>query len=77
MPTRRETRDLRQHDQRVSRVENGHLKRKERARREARMKELLAKGTYPYTPTIMSWLSAHLDKPSHRITAEDAKNASK
>ena len=57
---------------RVTRIENGQLKRKERASRDARMKELLKKGKFPYTPSIMSWVSVKLGKPSTQITAEEA-----
>lgn len=58
---------------RVTRVENGHLKRKERAARDARMAELIGKGTFPYTPSILSWVSAQLGKPSTQITEAEAK----
>ncbi len=59
--------------QAISRVENGHRKRKERARRTHRLKMLLTKGKLPYTPTIMSWLSVALNKPSSKITEDDVK----
>ncbi len=61
----------------VSRVENGHLKRKERASRDTRMAELLAKGTFPYTPAVMSWVSTKLGKPSSQVTADEAKALAK
>ncbi len=61
-------------DQQISRPENGQLKRKERARRDAKLKEFLTKGKFPYTPTIMSWLSAKLKKPSRYIREEDVKS---
>ena len=64
-------------DQRVSRRENGHIKRKERARRDARLTELVTKGKFPYTPTVMSWLSKKLDKPSTQITEAEALAAVK
>ncbi|VTS07183.1 hypothetical protein [Tuwongella immobilis] len=64
---------MNRHDMRVSRIENGKLKRKERARRHLRLKSLLSQGSLPYTPTVMSWLSAELDKPSTQITAEDVQ----
>jgi hypothetical protein len=54
-----------------SRIRNGTAKKKERVRREARMVELIKKGHLPYTPSIMSWISAQLDKPATRITQED------
>lgn len=49
-------------------------KDKERARRDARMMEMVRKGSLPYSPTVMSWLSRKLDKPSTRITPQDAKS---
>ena len=58
----------------VTRVENGHLKRKARQARDKRMHELLAKGTFPYTPGIMSWVSVKLAKPTTQITADDVKS---
>ena len=61
----------------ISRVENGHLKRKERAARDVRMAELLGKGTFPYTPSIMSWVSGKLGKPSTQITEAEAKELAK
>jgi hypothetical protein len=51
-----------------SRIVNGMDKRKERARRDLRMKELVKKGKLPYTPPVMSWLSVQLKKPSRQIT---------
>jgi hypothetical protein len=58
-------------DQAFSRRTNGMRKMKERIRRDKRMTELLKKGTLPYTPAILSWLSAKLDKPSGRIVQAD------
>jgi hypothetical protein len=55
-----------------SRTVNGLLKRKERKNRDARMQELLKKGSFPYTPAIMSWVSVKLGKPTTLITAEEA-----
>ena len=54
-----------------SRHRNGPLKTKERARRLAHLKDTLAKTKPPYSPTILSWLSAALDKPGRLITPED------
>ncbi len=61
----------------ISRTVNGHLKRKERAARERRMATLISKGTFPYIPSVMSWLSVKLDKPSTQITEAEAKAAVK
>jgi hypothetical protein len=63
----------RQSDQRQSRITNGHLKKKERKRRDDRMRGLLKLGKPPYTPAVRSWLSAKLGKPSGRITPADVK----
>lgn len=71
MGARRIRRELRQYDQHMSRIVNGHKKQKERARREKRIIELIKKHDYPYTPSVMSWVSQELDKPSSRITKED------
>ncbi len=60
---------------RKSRQENGHLKRKERANRDKRMVELVTKGKFPYTPSVLSYLSVKLDMPAVRITEADAKKA--
>ena len=66
--------DFQKAKQHISRPVNGQLKRKERARRDLLLKELLEKGKLPYTPTIMSWLSVKLDKPSRLIQPEDVQN---
>ncbi len=71
MGARRQRLDLRQQDQIESRKRNGVLKKKEQARRDARMVEWVEKGTLPYIPPVMSWLSAKLGKPSKRVTKED------
>ena len=71
MGARRIRREQRRVDQNLSRRTNGMLKMAERERRQIRMVELLKKGKLPYTPTIMSWLSAQLDKPSTRIIQAD------
>ena len=61
----------------ITRIENGHAKRKERANRDKRMGELLKKGGLPYIPSVMSWLSAKLNKPTSLITADDVKALAK
>jgi hypothetical protein len=71
MGARRIRREQRATDQAFSRRTNGMRKMKERIRRDKRMAELLKKGTYPYTPTILSWLSIKLDKPSSKIAPAD------
>ena len=71
MGARRIRREQRQFDMAQSRIKNGAEKNKERVRRQTRMVELLKKGKLPYTPSVMSWVSAQLDKPTTRITQED------
>ena len=73
MGARRIRREQRQHDMAESRRVNGMKKMKERARREARMREMIQKGQFPYTPAVMSWLSARLDKPATRIQPADVE----
>ncbi len=63
----------RQNDAIATKAVNSVRKRKERARRDQRMTVTLKAGTLPYTPEVMSWLSAKLDKRSNRITEEDVK----
>jgi hypothetical protein len=71
MGARRIRREQRHVDMAESRHRNGILKTKERARRETRLREALKKGKLPYTPTVLSWLSAKLNKPGRLITQKD------
>lgn len=71
MGARRIRRDQRQADQKESRSRNGVLKVKERANREKRMLAILKKGKLPFIPSVMSWISAQVDKPSTQITQAD------
>jgi len=57
----------------ISRTVNGHLKRKARASKAARMSKLIQGGKFPYTPAIQSWISAQLGLPFSQITEADAK----
>jgi hypothetical protein len=57
----------------ISRSENGARKRKEKVNREKRMKGLLKKGTFPFTPAILNWVSLQLDKPANKLTADECK----
>ena len=68
MGARRIRREQRREDMALSRKVNGLRKRKERVLRDKRMTELVKKGKLPFTPSIMSWLSMQLDKPSRLIT---------
>jgi hypothetical protein len=67
----------RQVDMAESRHRNGIRKTKERQRRLRRLKELLAKTKPPYSPTLVSWLSAALDKPGNQITPADVEGLMK
>jgi hypothetical protein len=71
MGARRIRREQRRTDMARSRIVNGMKKMHERDRRDRRMKEILKAGMFPYTPAVMSWLSARLDKPATRIVQAD------
>jgi hypothetical protein len=71
MGVRRKRKDRILAGQQQSRIENGHLKRAERERRDERLKTLIKNGKLPFTPTALSWLSAKLDKPGRLITQAD------
>lgn len=71
MGARRIRREQRRFDMDLSRRTNGMKKDNERARRLVRMTEILKKGKLPYIPSVLSWLSAELDKPSSRIVQAD------
>lgn len=57
----------------ISRTVNGHLKRKERASRDARMAKLIKAGKFPYTPSIQSWVSTQLGVPFSQVKEADVK----
>jgi hypothetical protein len=71
MGARRIRRNQRRFDMAQSRTVNGHLKTRERDRREIRMLGLLKAGKFPFTPSVMSWVSRELDKPTSKITEAD------
>jgi hypothetical protein len=71
MGARRIRREQRRFDMNLSRQTNGMRKDKERARRDARIRELIKSGKFPYTPVVMSYLSAELGKPATRIVPAD------
>ena len=52
----------------VTRAVNGARKRKERANRDKKMREIILKGSWPFTPAIMSWVSTELGKPASQVT---------
>jgi len=57
----------------LSRIENGHLKRKERVQRDAKMVGLIKAGQFPYIPSVMSWASVQLGKRSALLTEAEVK----
>lgn len=67
MGARRIRRDQRRFDMAQSRTVNGHVKERERERRKTRMLTLIKAGKFPYTPSVMSWVSAQLGTPTSRI----------
>jgi hypothetical protein len=73
MGARRIRREQRQFDMALSRRVNGLKKMAERQRRTARMQEIIRKSKFPYTPAVMSWISAQLDKPSSKIQPADVE----
>jgi hypothetical protein len=73
MGARRIRREQRRVDMAESRLRNGIVKVKERARRDARMLETIKKGKLPFTPPVLSWLSVQLNKPGRLITQEDVQ----
>jgi hypothetical protein len=77
MGARRIRREQRDQDQLASRHTNGFRKDKERIRRDSRMFALAKRSTFPYTPSVLSWLSVQLDKPGHKITPDDVKTLTK
>lgn len=71
MGARRIRREQRRADMKESRHRNGIRKAKERVRRTTRMLETIKQGKLPYSPVVMSWLSAQLGKRSKLITQAD------
>jgi hypothetical protein len=73
MGARRIRREQRQVDMAESRFVNGLRKANERDRRERRLRETIRAGKLPFTPPVLSWLSAQLNKPGRLITPEDVQ----
>jgi hypothetical protein len=71
MGARRIRREQRRVDMAESRHRNGIVKSKERTRRDARMLATIKQGKLPFTPPVMSWLSAKLNKAARLVTPED------
>ena len=62
--------DARLADQKENRLVNGPRKRKERARRDARMVELVKNANGKYSPAVASWIASQLGKPAAKASAE-------
>jgi len=73
MGARRDRLDGRRTKATATRRQNSPIKTRERARRETKMLAFIKDSKPPYTPTVMSWLSRKLDKPSGKITEKDIK----
>jgi hypothetical protein len=71
MGQRRDFLDKRIANQIETRRRKSGQKDAERDRREATMLKILKEGKLPYTPGVMSWLSAKLGKKAARITQKD------
>jgi hypothetical protein len=68
MGARRIRREQRRVDMTQSRLVNGVRKVKERSRRQGRLREIVKDAKLPYSPSVMSWLSMELNKPSRLLT---------
>ena len=66
--TRKKRLTKRQTDAIATKLVNRRRKEKERARRDQRMMDHIRRGSLPYTPNVMSWLSATLGIKSACIT---------
>ncbi len=64
---------IRNEDATATKIVNRKFKVQERSRRDTRMMDTIKSGSLPYTPDVMSWLSAKLDKKSSRVTDGDVK----
>lgn len=69
--TRKQRLGKRQAQAIVTKLDNRRRKEKERVRREGRMIDRIKTASLPYTPDVMSWLSAKLGVISSRITDTD------
>lgn len=63
--------ELRRQRQAETRVNNTGRKAAERDRRDVRMLDKIRAGKPPYTPDVMSWLSAKLGKRARALTDDD------
>lgn len=69
--TRKQRLGKRQSEAIITKFGNRRRKEKERIRRDERMTERIKAGSPPYTPDVMSWLSAKLGIASTRIADTD------
>ena len=73
MGQRRDRFDARLANQKTTRRENSLKKDLERVRKSELNTKLIKDGKFPYTPALMSWLSAEIGKKSSQITEADVK----
>lgn len=73
MGQRRDRLDGRMENQKITRNENSLKKDREAVRRREDIVKLINAGTFPYTPTVMSWLSMEMGKKSSQLTEAEVK----
>ncbi len=73
MGQRRDRFDARLANQISTRRENSLKKDNERIRKTELNTKLIKEGAFPYTPALMSWLSAEMGKKASQITEADVK----
>jgi len=73
MGYRRTRRDKMIKSQTALRRKNSPRKEAQHARRHEQMLSLVRRGSFPYTPGVMSWLSVQLGKKAARITPQDVQ----
>ena len=73
MGQRRDRLDARLANQTTTRRENSLKKDKERVRKSECNIKLIKESKFPYTPALMSWLSAEIGKKSSQITEADVQ----
>ncbi len=73
MGQRRDRFDARFANQKSTRRENSLKKDRAALRRADDIVKLVKEGTFPYTPAVMSWLSAEMGKKSAQLTEAEIK----
>lgn len=73
MGQRRDRLDGRLAAAKVIRQKNSVRKTDERNRRDKLMLEMVKEHQFPYTPAVMSWVSAKLGKKTAQIKPDDVK----